>query len=242
METMKSTHPLNETDKALKINADSVSIGLDQGLETECNSRIVGSATQHADPFEQSDEQVLQDLIAQVVQQDQSAFAALFKAMSGRVHSLALRIIGSTPLAEEVTEDVFFQVWRQAPRFDPARGTAKTWMLTITRSRALDARRSIPPFDELTKSETDDNIAEQNPNDLPDLLSAIEQNHYLHDALESLEPLPRQLIALSFFKGLSHEEISIHADLPLGTVKSHLRRAIICLRVALTTQTNMTNQ
>jgi RNA polymerase sigma factor (sigma-70 family) len=242
METMKSTQPLNGNDKALKINADSVSIGLDQGLETECNSGIVGSAIQHADPFEQSDELALQDLIVRVVQQDQSAFVALFKAMSGRVYSLALRITGSIQLAEEVTEDVFFQVWRQAPRFDPARGTAKTWMLTIARSRALDARRSIPPFDELTESETDGDIAEQNPNDLPDLLSAIEQTHYLHNALESLESLPRQLIGLSFFKGLSHEEISIHADLPLGTVKSHLRRAIICLREVLTTQTSMTNQ
>jgi RNA polymerase sigma factor (sigma-70 family) len=242
METMKSNQPLNGTDKALKINADSVSIGLDQGLETEGNGGTVETGTQHTDPYEQPDEVALQDLIARIVQQDQSAFAALFKAMSGRVHSLALRITGSIPLAEEVTEDSFFQVWRQAPRFDPARGTAKTWLLTIARSRALDARRSIPPFDELTESETDGDLAEQNHNDLSDLLSAIEQNHYLHNALESLEHLPRQLIALSFFKGLSHEEISIHADLPLGTVKSHLRRAIICLRETLTTQTNMTNQ
>ena len=241
METMKSTQPLNGNDKALKINADSVGIGLDQGLETESNGRIVEPDPQHADPYEQSDELALQDLIALVVQQDQSAFAALFKSMSGRVHSLALRITGSIPLAEEVTEDTFFQVWRQAPRFDPARGTAKTWILTIARSRALDARRSIPPFDELPECETDGNIAGQNHNDLPDLLSAIEQHQSLHNALESLEPLPRQLIALSFFKGLSHEEISIHTGLPLGTVKSHLRRAIICLREALTTQTIVTN-
>jgi RNA polymerase sigma-70 factor (ECF subfamily) len=188
------------------------------------------------------DDQELQALISRIVHQDRAAFTLLFKAMSVRVHSIALRITGSVQLAEEVTEDTFFQVWRQAPRFDPVRGTAKTWMLTIARSRALDARRCIPPFDELTESETDGDIAEQNHNDLPDLLSAIEQNHYLHNALESLEPLPRQLIALSFFKGLSHEEISIHAGLPLGTVKSHLRRAIIYLREILTAQTTVTNQ
>ena len=241
METMKSTQPLNGNDKALKINSASVNIGFGQGLETGDNDGIVESAPQHADPYEKSDELALQDLIARIVQQDQSAFSALFKAMSGRVHSLALRITGSSQLAEEVTEDTFFQVWRQAPRFDPSRGTAKTWILTIARSRALDARRSIPPFDELTESETDGNIDGRNHSDLPDLLSAIEQNHSLHKALESLEPLPRQLIALSFFKGLSHEEISIHTGLPLGTVKSHLRRAIICLREALTTQTIVTN-
>jgi RNA polymerase sigma-70 factor (ECF subfamily) len=142
-----------------------------------------------------------------------------------------LRITGNIQLAEEVTEDTFFQVWRQAPRFDPARGTVKAWILTIARSRALDARRSIPPFDELTDSET--NTDQQNHDSLPDLLSAIEQNQLLHNALKNLDPLPRQLITLSFFRGLSHEEIANYAGLPLGTVKSHIRRTIITLRDVL---------
>jgi RNA polymerase sigma-70 factor (ECF subfamily) len=210
-------------------------LGRLQGIENEDVGGITTTYIQHATPFDNTDEQDLQDLICRILKQDQSAFTALFKVMSARVYSLALWITGSVQLAEEVTEDTFFQVWRQAPRFDPARGSVKAWILTIARSRALDARRSVPPFDNLGESESDGNRDSQSHDDLPDLLSAIEQNQLLHSALKSLEPLPRQLIALSFFRGLSHEEIANHAELPLGTVKSHLRRAIIHLREALTT-------
>ena len=181
------------------------------------------------------DEEYLQDLIARIVKQDQAAFSALFKAMSARVYSLALRITGNKQLAEEATEDSFFQVWRQAPRFDPAKGTAKAWILTIARSRALDAWRSIPPFDSQEDYEMDERSSNEDQRSLQDFLSAFEQHQELHKAVASLEPVPRQLIALSFFKGLSHEEIANHAELPLGTVKSHLRRAILHLKTALTT-------
>ena len=214
-------------------------LGLARDTEDEDEDSMTETSPNAVMPFVSVDEQVLQGLIARIVEQDQSAFTALFKAFSGRVHSLALRITGNVQLAEEATEDAFFQIWRQAPRFDPDRGTAKTWILTIARSRALDARRSIPPFVELPDSINAENVGEQNHADLPDLLSAIDQNDRLHEALESLDFLPRQLIALAFFKGLSHEEIANHAGLPLGTVKSHLRRAIIYLRAALTAPTSM---
>lgn len=181
----------------------------------------------------QLDEQDLGDCISRIVNQDQTAFAMLFKVLSARVYGLALRITGNSQLAEEVTEDTFFQVWRQAPRFDPSRGTALAWVLTIARSRALDALRSVPPFDELTDFEMETNRENTGRDSLPDLLSAIEQNQLLYDALRNLEPLPRQLLTLSFFRGLSHEEISAQAGLPLGTVKSHIRRAVISLREAL---------
>ncbi len=187
-----------------------------------------------------TDELAYRDYISRIVNQDQAALALLFKAMSARVYGLALRITGNAQLAEEVTEDTFFQVWRQAPRFDPVRGTAKAWILTITRSRALDARRSIPPFDALPEHETEIDSDSQRNDQLTDLLSATEQNEWLHAALASMEPLPRQLIALSFFRGLTHDEIAAHTDLPLGTVKSHIRRAIISLREALAGHQNVT--
>lgn len=209
--------------------------GLDEGLEGVEMSGIANPDYQNSNYFDNTDDLDLQELIYRIMHQDQSAFTALFKAMSVRVNSMALRITGSVQLAEEVTEDTFFQVWRQAPRFDPSRGTAVAWILTIARSRALDARRSIPPFDGLTEQETIGNRDNQSHDNPSDLLSAIEQNQLLHRALETLEPLPRQLIALSFFRGLSHEEIAGHAELPLGTVKSHIRRAVIHLRETLLT-------
>lgn len=228
------TQPENKT-----LNAPDVShqaregFGLDQDLESEEIIEIPNPYSQNTNPCDMLYDQDLQDLICRIVQQDQSAFALLFKAMSVRVNSLALRITGNVQLAEEVTEDTFFQVWRQAPRFDPARGTAKAWILTIARSRALDARRNIPPFDELIEHETEGNRECQSQDDPPDLLSVVEQNQLLYSALEALESMPRQLIALSFFRGLSHEEIADYVELPLGTVKSHIRRAVIHLREVL---------
>jgi RNA polymerase sigma factor (sigma-70 family) len=203
-----------------------------QSDSEEC-TRIIKLETHTPKPVDNADDLVLQDLISRIMAQDQSALKSLFKAMAARVNSLALRITGNIQLAEEVTEDTFFQIWRQAPRFDPSRGTARAWILTIARSRALDARRSIPPFDELTESESVDNSNNQDLNSPQDILSNLEQYQILDHALKTLDHLPRQLIALAFFKGLSHEEIAAYTSLPLGTVKSHIRRAVIQLREAL---------
>ena len=174
----------------------------------------------------------LRDWIARVVRQDQQALAELYETMAGRVYGLALRITRQVQTAEEVTEDCFWQVWRQAPRFDPARGAAAAWIMTIARSRALDAlRRADTPEslgeDRLGKIEAEDG------SDPQDLLDAVEKQHHLHAALRDLEPLPRQLVALAFFRGLSHEEIAGQMGLPLGTVKSHIRRALLRLRELL---------
>jgi RNA polymerase sigma factor (sigma-70 family) len=188
----------------------------------------------HNKPSENSaDLMQLQDLIDRVVGQDRAAFSSLYRLVSSRVFSVAWRITGNVHLAEDVVEDTFFQVWRQAPRFDLARGTALAWILTIARSRALDARRRIPPFDELIENEQESNTDNPEHADLPDLLSVIEQNQMLYDALKSLDALPRQLLALSYFRGLSHEEIAAHTGLPLGTVKSHIRRSMHRLREIL---------
>lgn len=231
---MNATQADNKTAEGLEVLSPAVEdFGLHQGIENEG----IDNTTK---PSGNTDEQELQNMICRILLQDQAAFTTLFKTMSAHVHSIALRITGSVQLAEEVTEDTFFQIWRQAPRFDPSRGTAKAWILTIARSRALDARRSIPPFENQTGFEKDTHINVENHDELPDLLSAIEQNQLLHNALKNLEPLPRQLIALSFFRGLSHEEIANQAELPLGTVKSHLRRAVIHLRETLMTATPTT--
>lgn len=205
----------------------------DHELDSEENSSFSDFHPQNTGLTDNIDDQELQALIAGILKQDQRAFSALFKVMSARVLSLALRITGNIQLAEEVTEDTFFQIWRQAPRFDPTRGTAKTWILTIARSRALDARRKVQPFASEPDFETDVENNSQHPDNPCDLLSAVEENQMLYSVINALEPIPRQLITLAFFKGLSHEEIAIHVQLPLGTVKSHLRRAIVKLREAL---------
>ena len=194
------------------------------GTESAAGRRRASSAA--------ASEACLRDWIARVVRQDEQALADLYETMAGRVYGLALRITRQVQTAEEVTEDCFWQVWRQAPRFDPARGAAIAWIMTIARSRALDALRradSTEPLgdERLASIEAEDG---SNPHDL---LDAVEKQHRLHAALRDLEPLPRQLVALAFFRGLSHEEIAAQMGLPLGTVKSHIRRALLRLRELL---------
>lgn len=177
-----------------------------------------------------ADEASLQARIARIVRQDEHALAELYDALAGRVYGLALRITRQVQTAEEVTEDAFWQVWRQAPRFDPTRGSVLSWILTIARSRALDALRRRDPAEALDERYLADLEACSNPQDL---LQAVQQHHRLHAALAGLDALPRQLLALAFFRGLSHEEIACQMKLPLGTVKSHIRRALLRLRELL---------
>jgi RNA polymerase sigma factor (sigma-70 family) len=167
----------------------------------------------------------------------------------GRVYGLALRIARNPALAEEIAADVFWQVWRQAPRFDAARGSVTAWVLTMARSRALDALRRHGPLTAQVDVETlpaaDDEAAVGGlgeGGDPQDLVSAVQSHRELRQALTALEPLPRQLLAMAFFRGLTHEEIAAQACLPLGTVKSHLRRAMERLRQVLQSNGNASNR
>ena len=183
-------------------------------------------------------ELLLQTWIQRITKQDEAAFAALYEACVGRVYGLALRITRHAALAEEVAEDAFWQIWREAPRFDPARGSAMAWLLTITRSRALDALRARDPAELVEDAgELVDRLNTQGGQDTlaspVDLLSATQADHSLHNALSKLDAQPRQLIALAFFKGLTHDEIAAHTGLPLGTVKSHIRRGLTALKTLL---------
>lgn len=188
------------------------------------------------------DAEALAALLGRIARQEEAALEALYEATVGRVHGLALRILRDPQAAEEVTEDVFFQVWRQAGRYDPARGRPLGWLLTLARSRALDqARRRDeavchPDPETLHGEEAGggfDSCGAHDARDPQDLLAATEAHRSLHRALAALEPVPRQMVALAFFRGLTHEEIAAQADLPLGTVKSHIRRALAALRGAL---------
>jgi RNA polymerase sigma-70 factor (ECF subfamily) len=172
------------------------------------------------------------ELVTRIMHKDEAALSALYKASIGRVWGLALRITRQHPMAEEVAEDVYMQVWRQAARFDARRGNVLTWLLTICRSRALDHLRrrdeaELHPEPETLAGET---IAAADPQDL---LLAVERNSRVHAALEALDAVQRQLLALAFFKGLSHQEVSAHTGMPLGTVKTHLRKALEAMRTRL---------
>lgn len=179
------------------------------------------------------DDDQLARWIGAIVDHDERALMALYEATLPRVYGLVLRLVRRPQLAEEVAEDVFFQVWRQAPRFDPARGRPLTWLLGMARSRAIDAIRREARFQHETLDDEVNAPAAPLGNSGDELLAVAQGHAELHRALLLLKPQPRQLVALAFFSGLSHEEIASQTALPLGTVKSQIRRALITLREAL---------
>jgi RNA polymerase sigma factor (sigma-70 family) len=171
--------------------------------------------------------------IDRIVDRDERALAALYDATLSRVYGLVLRVVRTPALADEVVEDTYFQVWRQAARFDPARGRALPWLVGMARSRAIDTLRRESRFshNSLDLETALEPAGGSTPID--ELLEAAQGHADLHMALLRLNAQPRQLVALAFFRGLSHEEIASHTALPLGTVKSQIRRALITLRHVL---------
>jgi RNA polymerase sigma factor (sigma-70 family) len=181
----------------------------------------------------QEDDQ-LQVWVEAMVAQDEKALSKLYDATLSRVYGLILRILHNRALADEVIAETYFQAWRQAVRFDARKGKAITWLLNIARSRAIDALRKEERFvhENIESHPTFDSHAALGSS-ADELIELTRNNRLLNDALHTLGAQPRQLVALAFFKGFSHEEISVHMALPLGTVKSQLRRALTSLRAVI---------
>ena len=184
-------------------------------------------------------------LVQGMARQEQQALSQFYDATMRRVFTISQRIVQRAELAEEVVSDTYMQVWREASRYDASRGRVMAWLLIIARSRALDCLRrqdsaiSHPEPHLLQNSEADENGDMQQSSDAPcyasppDLLATTQRDSSLHQALLTLAPIERQLLALAFFRGLSHAEIADHAGLALGTVKTHIRRALGSLRAVL---------
>lgn len=168
-----------------------------------------------------------------IVEQDERALADLYDTTFSHVYGLVHRIVRRTTLAEEVVEDTYFQVWRQAARFDAARGTAMAWLLAMARSRAIDALRREARFQHESLEQAEGAELDGQAAGSDELLDLARHHADLHRALMLLGAQPRQLVSLAFFRGLSHEEIAAQTQLPLGTVKSQIRRALITLRQAI---------
>ena len=175
--------------------------------------------------------------LAAIAKRDESALASLYDSTISRVYGVALRITGRADSAEEVAADVYMQVWREAGNYNASKAKTLTWLLMICRSRALDLLRRRDIAESHPEPETLNLDAQLGGDDPVDLLVAVERQCAVHQALEGLTPVQRQLLSLAFFKGLSHQEIADHAKLPLGSVKSHIRKALLTLQQTLTNST-----
>ncbi|HJR86711.1 MAG TPA: ECF RNA polymerase sigma factor SigK [Acidimicrobiia bacterium] len=174
----------------------------------------------------------LEDLMRAVALGDEASFALLYDRTASVVFGIVRRIVRSQEHAEEVTQEVYLEVWRKARNWDPSRGSVLTWMMLIARARATDRVRSeqaardrqervAPSWVELPA----DRVAEE-------VSIAFEQGE-VRNLLGHLTDLQREVIELAYFGGRTYPEVARMLDLPLGTVKTRMRDGLLRLRQAL---------
>ena len=172
------------------------------------------------------------DLVRAVARGDQVALRTLWEQAHRLVFTLMVRITNDHSTAEELTVDVFHDVWRRAATYDPANGTVLGWLMNQARSRAIDRVR----FDQRQKRtpREADAASDVSPaSDPHDLLEASEQGRLVHAALEDLAPAEREPIESAFFGGFTYREVAARLDQPLGTIKTRVRSGLARLREAL---------
>jgi RNA polymerase sigma-70 factor (ECF subfamily) len=178
-------------------------------------------------------EDIWVDGLQLIAQGNQSALAAFYDATIRLVYGLSLRILGDPGLAEDVSLDVYMQVWRQAHHFDPTRGKPSTWLLTMTRSRAIDRLRANSQMQ--LRSEPLDAV-EQHQSSLatPEEAAILsEERGRIRVTLETLTAEQREVVELAYFAGMSQTEIAQKLSQPLGTVKTRIRAGMMKLREGL---------
>lgn len=173
------------------------------------------------------------ELVERIRQGDQSALDLLYKRYSAPVYSLVWKVLQNSEEAEDVALEVFWQVWRQADRYDPARGAPPAWIFTLARSRAIDRLRARNRREDRTISIDDPNLHFDplDENASPDQVVSFRQSRdAVRAALEKLSPVQREAVELAFLKGMTHVEIAEKLGQPLGTVKTRIRQGLIRLR------------
>jgi RNA polymerase sigma factor (sigma-70 family) len=174
---------------------------------------------------------VVTELIRRCAGGDKAALRRLFEAEAPRMIGVAERILRRRALAEEATQDAFVLVWRRAESFDAALGSGRTWLYTILRNRALNILRSESRTDLTDETQRLDGASED---DDPETVTIkLGEASRLRACLERLEPLRRNAIVLAYTKGLSHGEVAGRLNLPLGTIKSWIRRGMMSLKECL---------
>ncbi|WP_022894111.1 ECF RNA polymerase sigma factor SigK [Agromyces subbeticus] len=173
-----------------------------------------------------------EQLLTRVGGGDRAAFSALYDATSARVFGLVRRLVVDPAQAEEVTQDVYLEIWQSAPRFDASRGNALAWMFTLAHRRAVDRIRASQ-----ASRDRDLRIGARDL-DVPvdTVAEAVEikvEHERVRTALGALSELQRECVSLAYYGGLTQSEIADRLEVPLGTVKTRLRDGMIRLRTAL---------
>ena len=187
------------------------------------------AARSEQEPAERADAG-LDTLLTQVAKGDQAAFEALYDQLAAPVYGLIRKVLRNPSQAEEVTQEVLLEVWRTASRFDPARGSASTWVLTIAHRRAIDRVRA-----EEAASAREQRSA-QVPAAVDEVAETVEASmdaERLRRCLAGLTELQRESITLAYYGGYSYAQVAALLDTALGTIKTRIRDGMTRLRACL---------
>ncbi len=172
-------------------------------------------------------------LVARIASGDTAALSELYDRYAAMLHALARRVLSDASDAEEVVQEVFLQVWKQAVRYDTSRSSVSTWLVLITRSRAIDRLRSRQVVDRTLGAVKQENRGKHTS---PEGLQSVwmeQRGRRLREEMQTLPPEQRQVLEQAFFQGMTQSEISKATDIPLGTVKTRTLLAMKKLRKAL---------
>ncbi|WP_243060594.1 ECF RNA polymerase sigma factor SigK [Nocardioides sp. SR21] len=174
----------------------------------------------------------LSELLRRSGRGDEAAFAQLYDATAARVFGLAVRVVRDPAQAEEVAQESFLEIWRTAGRFDPARGSALSWLLTITHRKAVDRVRSAEAASRRDTSYQQHNQPVEHDSTAEAAEASLEARR-VRGALATLTEVQREAVGLAFLGGYTHTEVATMLDLPVGTAKTRIRDGMIRLRDAL---------
>jgi RNA polymerase sigma-70 factor, ECF subfamily len=170
-----------------------------------------------------------EDLLGRVARGDEHAFAELYDRTASRVFGLVKRLLRDHAQSEEVTQEIFLEIWQNATRYDPGKGGALAWMLTMTHRRAVDrVRASQSSRDRDTRIGIRDFAPEFDS--VSEHVETTIESERVKEAMKRLTELQRQAVQLAYFGGYSHSEVSAMLKVPIGTVKTRLRDGMIRLR------------
>ena len=173
----------------------------------------------------------LTEALVATADEDHGAFQRLYALTSAKLFGICLRICGERQAAEDVLQDVYLTIWRRAGGYEPGRASPISWLATIARNRAIDWRRAkgVRPSADMTEAD----LIPSNDVSAIDGLLGQEDDQKLHLCLDSLDDPQRQAIRTAFFDGLTYAELAERQGVPLGTMKSWVRRGLIRLKDCL---------
>jgi RNA polymerase sigma-70 factor, ECF subfamily len=172
-------------------------------------------------------------LITRIAAGDRDAFSRFYDLLAPTAYGLIRRVLRDPEAAAEVLQEVFWQVWREAPQYDPARGSPEAWLVMRAKTRAIDRLRSIRRRDRTFVAPVDESVARSSDEPAENPAVVAEDRSLVQTALAQLPEPQRRVIELAFYDGLTQSEIAIRLGEPLGTVKTRARLGLERLRGAL---------